>query len=79
MLPFVSVALRVIDELHIMDKKGSGMIMRFAKLYSPEKMGEIMKEAKKLYWWENNPVAAFMVSIKAVNTKEKEHGQYWLG
>lgn len=71
MMPFVSVALKVIEELHIVDKKGSGMVMRFAKLYSPEKMGEIMREAKKLTWWESNPVAAFMISIKTVNTREK--------
>lgn len=71
MLPFVSVALKVTDELHIIDKKGQGMVMRFAKLYPPEKMGEILRQAKSLYWWESNPVAAFMVSIKTVNNKEK--------
>lgn len=73
MLPFVSVALKIIDELHIMDKKGSGVVMRFAKLYSPEKMGEILQETKKIAWWESNPVAAFMISVKTINTKEKEH------
>ena len=72
MMPFVSVALKVIEELHIVDKKGQGMVMRFAKLYSPEKMGEIMREAKTLYWWESNPVAAFMISIKTINRKEKD-------
>ncbi len=70
--PFVVVALRVIEELHIMDKKGSGMVMRFSKLYSPEKMGEIMRTAKTFYWWESNPVAAFMMAIKTVNKKETE-------
>jgi len=72
MLPFVGVALRVIEELHIADKKGSGMVMRFAKIYSPEKMGEILQTAKGIYWWESNPVAAFMVAVKTVNTKEKK-------
>lgn len=71
MLPFVSVALKVTEELHIMDKRGQGMVMRFAKLYSPEKMGEIMRTAKTLHWWESNPIAAFMVSVKTVNQKEK--------
>lgn len=48
------------------------MVMRFAKIYSPEKMGEILQTAKGIYWWESNPVAAFMVAVKTVNTKEKK-------
>ena len=72
MLPFVSVALKVCDELHIVDKRGQGMVMRFAKLYKPEKMGEIMRHAKTYVWWENNAVAAFMKSVGEINRKEKE-------
>jgi len=71
MLPFVGVALKVTEELHIMDKRGQGMVMRFAKIYSPEKMGEILREAKSLNWHEKNPIAAFMVSVKTVNKREK--------
>mgnify|MGYP001615387221 CR=1 FL=1 len=72
MLPFVGVALRVQDELHIVDKRGQGMVMRFAKLYKPEKMGEIMRYAKTYPWWEKNPLAAFMKAVGQVNKQEKE-------
>ena len=72
MLPFVSVALRVCDELHIVDKRSQGMVMRFAKLYKPEKMGEIMRHAKTIIWWESNSIAAFMLSVKEINRREKE-------
>lgn len=71
MLPFVGVALRIQDELHIVDKRGAGMIMRFAKLYSPEKMGEILRQAKTYVWWEKNPIAAFMKAVGDINRKEK--------
>lgn len=71
MLPFVSVALKVTEDLHIMDKKGQSMVMRFAKMYSPEKMGEILRETKTVWWWEKNPIVAFMVSVKTVNNREK--------
>jgi len=73
MLPFVAVALKVQEELHISDKQGSAMTMRFAKLYSPEKMGEIMRTAKEFTWCENNPTAAFMKAVGIVNKKEKEN------
>ena len=72
MLPFVSIALRVKDELHIMDKKGSSMVMKFSKLYKPEKMGEITRTAKEFSWWEKNPTAAFMKAIGIVNKREKD-------
>ena len=71
MLPFVGIALRIQEELHIVDKKGAGIIMRFAKIYPPEKMGDIMRQAKTYYWWERNPVAAFMLAVKDINRKEK--------
>jgi len=72
MLPFVGVALRVQEELHIVDKRGSGMVMRFAKMYSPEKMGDIMRHAKTYTWWERNPTAAFMKAVGDINRREKE-------
>lgn len=68
---FVPVALKVCEDLHIADKKGQGMTMRFAKLYSPEKMGEILKVAKEYWWWEKNPTAAFMKAVGEVNRREK--------
>ena len=75
MLPFVSVALKVVEDLHIMDKKGSGMVMRFAKLYSPEKMGRILEHAKTYPWVEKNPTAAFMKAVGEINRKEKAGGE----
>lgn len=73
MQPFVSVALKVIEELHMTDKKDTAIVMRFAKIYPPEKMGDILKETKSFNWWERNKAAAFMKAVKTVNTKEKEN------
>jgi hypothetical protein len=75
MLSFVGVALRIQEELHIMDKRGSSMVMRFAKIYTPEKMGEILRTAKAYPWVEKNPIAAFMKAVGEVNRKEKQNGK----
>lgn len=72
--PFVGVALKVCEELEIVDKKGQGMAMRFSKLYPPEKMGRIVERAKKFYWWQKNPTAAFMKAIGEENKEEKDGG-----
>lgn len=72
MLPFVGVALRTQEKLEIADKKGQAMVMRFAKLYSPEKMGIIIETAQSFPWWRKNPTAAFMKAVGMVNRKEKE-------
>jgi hypothetical protein len=72
MLPFVGVALKVQEELHIHDKKGAGMIMRFAKIYTPEKMGEILRRAKSFPWHYKMPTAAFMKAVGQINREEKE-------
>lgn len=72
MLPFVSVALATAEKMEIADKKGQGIVMRFAKLYTPEKMGEIIREAQSFTWWHSNPVAAFMKAVGVINKKEKE-------
>lgn len=71
MMPFVGVALRVQEKLEIADKKGQGMVMRFAKIYSPEKMGKIIEVAQSFYWWHKNPTAAFMKAVGQVNREEK--------
>lgn len=71
MMPFVSVALATCEKMEIADKKGQGIVMRFAKMYKPEKMGEIIREAQSYAWWHKNPVAAFMKAVGAVNKKEK--------
>ena len=72
MMPFVGVALKVQETMEIADGKGRGIVMRFAKLYKPEKMGEIVRVAKLYQWWRKNPTAAFMKAIGEVNRKEKE-------
>lgn len=74
MLPFVGVALRACEMMEIADKKGSGIVMRFAKLYKPEKIGEIIREAQSFYWWRQNPTAAFMKAVGIINKKEKDEG-----
>lgn len=72
---FVPVALKVCEDLYIFDKRGQGMVMRFAKLYTPEKMGLIRDTAKQFSWWEKNSIAAFMKSVGEVNRKEKNSEQ----
>ena len=70
-MPFVGVALKVCEMMEIVDKSGQGIVMRFAKMYSPEKMGLIVEEAKKYPWWDKNPKAAFMKAVGVVNKQEK--------
>lgn len=71
MLPFVGVALKVSERLEIIDKRGQSMVMRFAKIYTPEKMGEICRVAEGYPWIKSNPVAGFMKAVGEVNRKEK--------
>ena len=72
MMPFVIIALRVCDELHIIDKQGQGIVMKFAKIYPPEKIGLIKDRAKSYYWWESNPKVAFMKAVGEINKEEKK-------
>lgn len=72
MMTFVGIALRTCEKMEIVDKRGQGMVMRFAKLYTPEKMGKIIEVAQQYTWWRNNPVAAFMKAVGEVNRAEKE-------
>lgn len=69
---FVGVALATCDKLKIMDKAGQSIVMRFAKMYEPEKIGRIIEQTKSYSWWENNPKIAFMKAVGEVNKKEKE-------
>jgi len=71
MMPFVVVALRTIELMGIADKAGQGIVMRFAKIYKPEKIGLIIEQAKKYPWWEKNPKAAFMKAVGFINQQEK--------
>lgn len=72
MVPFVGVGLAVIEKMEIHDEAGRKAIMRFAKLYSPEKMGIIVQQAQAFWWWHKNPTAAFMKAVGIVNRYEKE-------
>lgn len=71
MLPFVSVALAVQEKMEMYDKESLGIVMRFAKVYRPEKMGRIVEVAKTFPWWQKNPKAAFMKAVGMVNREEK--------
>ena len=71
MLPFIGVALKVSETMQIVDRDGQRIIMRFAKIYKPEKMGEIVHTAKLFDWWQDNPKAAFMKAVGIVNKREK--------
>lgn len=72
MAPFVSMGLKVSDEMGIMDTSGRQVVMRFCKIYSPAKVVRIVETAKQYIWWEKNPKAAFMKAVGEVNRKEKE-------
>lgn len=74
MQQFVSVGLAICEKMEIADRRGQQMIMRFAKLYSPEKLGKVIETAKEYSWWHNNPTAAFMKAIGEVNRAEKAGG-----
>lgn len=69
---FVGVALRVCEDMEMADKASQGIVMRFCKIYSPEKIGAIVKVAKSFYWWHTNPKAAFMKAVGLVNKALKE-------
>lgn len=73
MQAFVGVALRVCQELQIPPKQ-QGMIMRFAKIYTPEKIARITNLAKTYSWSYKNPVAAFMKAVGEINKMEKNNG-----
>ena len=70
-LPFVGLALHICNEMEMFDKDGQGIVMRFAKLYSPEKLANIIHTAQGFSWWRSNPKAAFMKAIGIVNKEEK--------
>ncbi len=73
MLPFVSVALAAAEKMEIADVNGRRILMRFAKIYKPEKVGHIIEVAQQFNWWHSNPTAAFMKAVGMVNKEEKEN------
>lgn len=73
MQAFVGIALKVCQELQVPPKQ-QGMIMRFSKIYTPEKIARITNLAKTYPWVYKNPVAAFMKAVGEVNREEKGNG-----
>lgn len=74
MIPFVGLALRVCDKLHVQDKNTQQLIMRFCKIYEPEKIAKIVDKTQTYVWWENNTKAAFMKAVGEIN-REERNGQ----
>ena len=72
MLPWVGLALAVQEKMEMADAAGKGIVMRFCKLYPPEKIAVIVKEAQSYPWWRSNPKAAFMKAVGVINKEEKE-------
>lgn len=70
MQAFVGIALKVCQELQIPPKQ-QGMVMRFSKIYTPEKIARITNLAKTYPWVYKNPVAAFMKAVGEINKQEK--------
>ena len=69
--PFVSLGLFVCEKLNIYDKDSQRMIMKFCKMYPPQKIADITNHAKTYVWWQKNPKAAFMKAVGEINRKEK--------
>lgn len=71
MQPFVALALKAAEIMEIFDADGRKILMRFCKIYSPEKISRIIEQAKTYNWWQANPKAAFMKAVGDINRKEK--------
>lgn len=69
--PFVSLALSVCEKMEICDKSSTGLVMRFCKIYSAEKIWKIVNKAQSFNWWNKYPKAAFMKSVGIINKEEK--------
>lgn len=59
--------------MEICDTAGRKIVMRFCKMYKPEKIVRIVEQAKKYYWWQKNPKAAFMKAVGDINKLEKQN------
>jgi hypothetical protein len=57
--------------MEIVDTRGQGMVMKFCKIYSGDKILKIVTKAKEYSWWKSNPIAAFMKAVGEVNKLEK--------
>ena len=70
--PFVVMGLKVCEKLGIHDTNSQKLVMRFCKLYSPEKIAAITHRALSYSWCEKNPKAAFMKAVGEHNKLEKQ-------
>lgn len=68
---FVQVGLHACDMLEIHNPKDQKMVIRFCKMYRPEKIGLIIERAKTYYWWNKKPIMAFMKAVGEINREEK--------
>ena len=73
--PFVIVGLHIQEKMEMTNPRDKGIAMKFAKLYSPNKIALIVQEAQSYTWWRNNPGVAFMKAVGVVNKKEKENAK----
>ena len=72
-MPFVGLALTVQEKMEMADAQSKGIVMRFCKIYPPEKIAKIVLKAQEFPWWRQNPKAAFMKAVGMVNKEEKSH------
>ncbi len=68
--PFVALGLKACEEMEIYDKSGQQIVMRFCKMYQPQKIVDIVHHAKTYVWWRKNSKAAFMKAVGDINRKE---------
>lgn len=68
---FVSIALKVCEMMEMFDTSSQKIVMRFSKMYPPEKISRIVVQAKTYYWWQKNPKAAFMKAVGDINRLDK--------
>lgn len=70
--PFVVLGLKVCELMNIYDKSSQQIVMRFCKIYPPEKIVKITHHAKTYPWWQKNPKAAFMKALGEINRKKNQ-------
>jgi hypothetical protein len=70
MQQFVSLALSVAEKMEIYDKNGRSLLMRFCRMYSPNKITQITERAKTYPWWQRCPDKAFMKAVGEINREE---------
>lgn len=64
--------LAVAQNLGIYDKQFTGVVFRFCKKYSRDKMIRIVERAKSHTWHLKSPGPSFMAAIGEINKEEKD-------